>query len=101
MMLANTGTVSIAVFLHTLRFKRLINPRLGFGIYAAMFVAPFLGLLGLAPVIAREWPVMALATVGLLLNFAGRRVWVPAQLLIAACLVAVRAGRGKSIIWIV
>lgn len=55
MMVANAGTVSIAVFLHTLRFKKLINPRLGFLIYAAMFAAPFAGLVGLAPVLVREW----------------------------------------------
>ena len=92
MMVANAGTVSIAVFLHTLRFKKLINPRLGFLIYAAMFAAPFAGLVGLAPVLVREWPVMALATFGLALNFCGRRVWVPAQAAIGALLLATRGG---------
>lgn len=36
MWLLNAGTVSIAVFLHTMRFKRLLPPRLTFTIYVFM-----------------------------------------------------------------
>ena len=40
--LLNSGTVSVAVFLHTMRFKKLIAPRVTFSCYAAMSYASFL-----------------------------------------------------------
>ena len=39
--LLNSGTVSVAVFLHTMRFKKLIAPRVNFSCYAAMPYASF------------------------------------------------------------
>lgn len=37
--LLNAGTVSIAVFLHTLRFKKVLPPKLTFSIYLAQIYA--------------------------------------------------------------
>jgi hypothetical protein len=39
--LLNVGTISIAVFLHTLRFKKLLAPRLMFSIYLGQVYATF------------------------------------------------------------
>jgi hypothetical protein len=36
--LLNAGTVSIAVFLHTMRFKKLLPPRVTFSLYVAMVI---------------------------------------------------------------
>ena len=41
--LLNAGTVSIAVFLHTMRFKKLLPPRVAFSLYVAMAYASFVG----------------------------------------------------------
>jgi len=44
LLLLNTGTVSIAVFLHTLRFKKLMKPTHAFLIYLGMAYASFLAV---------------------------------------------------------
>jgi len=41
--LLNAGTVSIAVFLHTMRFKKLLPPRVTFSCYLIMAYASFSG----------------------------------------------------------
>ncbi len=42
--LLNTGTVSLAVFLHTLRFKSKLSPRLAHGIYILLAYFSFLAV---------------------------------------------------------
>jgi len=42
--LLNVGTISIAVFLHTLRFKKVLAPRLTFSLYLAQIYATFSAL---------------------------------------------------------
>jgi hypothetical protein len=44
--LLNAGTVSIAVFLHTMRFKKLLPPRTTFSCYLIMAYASFSGIQG-------------------------------------------------------
>ena len=42
---ANTALAnSIAVFLHTLRFKKIVNPKISFGIYVTMAYMSFLAV---------------------------------------------------------
>mmetsp|Transcript_21246 Transcript_21246/g.30059 ORF Transcript_21246/g.30059 Transcript_21246/m.30059 type:complete len:469 (+) Transcript_21246:79-1485(+) len=44
MFLLNAGTVSISVFLHTLRFKKVLPPRLTFSLYILQIYATFYAL---------------------------------------------------------
>ena len=80
MLLANCGTVSIAVFLHTLRFKKILNPRLAFSIYVILAYTPFLGAVNLGHIFSRHWLVLVLTTAGLLINLLSRSnlgPWAP------------------------
>eukprot|EP00295_Goniomonas_pacifica_P045363 CAMPEP_0175915810 /NCGR_PEP_ID=MMETSP0108-20121206/10512_1 /TAXON_ID=195067 ORGANISM="Goniomonas pacifica, Strain CCMP1869" /NCGR_SAMPLE_ID=MMETSP0108 /ASSEMBLY_ACC=CAM_ASM_000204 /LENGTH=218 /DNA_ID=CAMNT_0017238321 /DNA_START=77 /DNA_END=733 /DNA_ORIENTATION=+ len=72
MVLANAGTVSIAIFLHTLRFKRILPPRVTFSVYVVMAYAPFMAVAGMAPFLLTHWRLLCLCTVGLVVNLAPR-----------------------------
>eukprot|EP01116_Phalansterium_solitarium_P000668 TRINITY_DN10504_c0_g2_i1.p1 TRINITY_DN10504_c0_g2~~TRINITY_DN10504_c0_g2_i1.p1 ORF type:complete len:322 (-),score=121.87 TRINITY_DN10504_c0_g2_i1:358-1323(-) len=67
--LANAGTVSIAVFLSTLRFKKVMNPRLAYSTYVIMAYAPFYFLLRLAPTIWSHAQLLPVVIVSLVINF--------------------------------
>jgi len=67
--LLNSGTVSIAVFLHTMRFKKLLPPRITFSLYVAMAYASFAGGAGLLPLWLSNPQLLAFTFVGMLLNF--------------------------------
>jgi len=82
MTLANCGTVSIAIFLHTLRFKKLIEPKLGYGIYTILAYTPYYGVLLLAPVLLSHWEICVIALVGMILNFSPMFVQHAYQILV-------------------
>lgn len=70
--LINCGTVSQAVFLHTLRFKRLMPPRLAFSLYLVMAYATFVVGYFMYPIFFRHWKPLAFTSVGLLINLSRR-----------------------------
>lgn len=70
--LLNTGTVSIAIFLHTLRFKKLMRPRHSFLTYLAMAYASFLAVPPLCMKLYSEPLVMYLVFQGIIINLACR-----------------------------
>lgn len=75
--LLNSGTVSVAVFLHTMRFKKLIAPRVTFSCYAAMSYASFLSLWWLFPTMFLSRPkIVRFTTLGLVLNLWRGKQWV-------------------------
>lgn len=67
--LLNAGTVSISVFLHTMRFKGLLPPRVTFSIYLVMAYASFIGGYHLLPLFVSQPSLVLLTTIGMLLNF--------------------------------
>jgi len=72
--LLNGGTVSIAVFLHTLRFKKVLAPRLMFSLYLAQIYATF-SAIPIAYVMFTTNPSLAALTfVGLLCNLTRSRL---------------------------
>lgn len=82
--LLNAGTVSIAVFLHTMRFKKLLPPRVTFSLYVAMAYASFIGGAQLLPLFLDQPRVLAITIGGILLN-----LWRGKQYLLKAYFCAV------------
>lgn len=66
--LLNCGTVSIAVFLHTLRFKKLLSPRLSHGIYVTMAYLSFISVPFLCIKLWEEWEIGLIILGGIFVN---------------------------------
>jgi len=71
--LLNAGTVSFSVFLHTLRFKGLINPRYAHGIYVFMAYTSFLALKPLLLKLLETPVVLLIVVVGIQVNMLRNR----------------------------
>jgi len=69
MILSNVGTVSIAMFLHTLRFKYIIGPRIAQVTYVIMAYQSFIGGFHLMPLFLSFPILFSLATFGTMLNY--------------------------------
>jgi hypothetical protein len=82
--LLNVGTVSIAVFLHTLRFKKVLPPLLTFSLYLAQIYATFSAIPLAYDMFAGHPKICALCFVGMLCNMTRNRkihgVWCCAAL---------------------
>mmetsp|Transcript_9133 Transcript_9133/g.23224 ORF Transcript_9133/g.23224 Transcript_9133/m.23224 type:complete len:150 (-) Transcript_9133:210-659(-) len=102
LLLLNTGTVSIAIFLHTLRFKKLMKPRHSFLTYLAMAYASFLAVPPLCIKLLSEPLVAYLVVQGIVLNLCVRYGWrnVMHAHYVAAMLVVIyqRAKRGNAFV---
>mmetsp|Transcript_8772 Transcript_8772/g.11645 ORF Transcript_8772/g.11645 Transcript_8772/m.11645 type:complete len:459 (+) Transcript_8772:257-1633(+) len=72
-LLLNIGTVSIAMFLHTLRFKKILPPRLTFGIYLLQIYATIVGIPYAKHVFTSHPKLLALCFSGLLCNMTRSR----------------------------
>eukprot|EP00127_Corallochytrium_limacisporum_P000574 Clim_evm1s20 gene=Clim_evmTU1s20 len=67
--LTNAGTVSIAVFLHTLRFKGLLPPKVAFSIYTTLFYAAAIPVYqGLIPFLLEHMRLFYVMALGLAVN---------------------------------
>mmetsp|Transcript_11560 Transcript_11560/g.38007 ORF Transcript_11560/g.38007 Transcript_11560/m.38007 type:complete len:270 (-) Transcript_11560:250-1059(-) len=75
LLLLNAGTVSIAVFLHTLRFKKILKPTYAFSLYLAMAYASFLAIPPLTLKLVGHPLVLYLVLQGILVNLNVRYGW--------------------------
>jgi hypothetical protein len=73
--LMNVGTVSISVFLHTLRFKKALPPVVSFSIYLGQIYGTFLALPYCKDLFWDHKRLLALTISGLLLNMTRKR-WI-------------------------
>jgi len=71
--LMNVGTVSISVFLHTLRFKKALSPTLAFSIYLGQIYGTFLALPYCYDLFLGHKRLLSLAIFGLLVNMTRSR----------------------------
>jgi len=69
MLLSNVGTVSIAMFLHTLRFKYIIGPRVAQIVYVMMAYQSFIGGLHLMPLFLSYPALFCMASFATMLNY--------------------------------
>lgn len=89
-------------FLHTLRFKKLLPPRVTFSVYTLMAYASFAGGAALLPLFVEHPKIIAFTAVGMLLNFwRGRQYllkiyFVVALLLFTATRFAIQAQAASS-----
>jgi hypothetical protein len=71
--LLNVGTVSLAMFLHTLRFKGVLDPRLTFSIYLGQIYATFSAVPIVLNMFASHPKLCALCSAGLVSNMTRNR----------------------------
>ncbi len=71
--LLNAGTVSIAVFLHTLRFKKVLPPRLTFGIYLTQIYFTFSAVPYLGHLFSQNYKLLGLVLFGMSCNMTRSR----------------------------
>jgi len=77
---------TVAVFLHTLKFKHYIDPRLSFLIYQASYFATFYGFYQISGIFLANWDLTLVVLVGLLLNFTDTKFQHSWQFVVAALL---------------
>ncbi|GMH54326.1 hypothetical protein TrST_g10523 [Triparma strigata] len=82
--LLNAGTVSFSVFLHTLRFKKLIDPRYAHGIYVFMAYLSFLSLKPLLFKLLEAPVVLLIVVVGIQVNMLRSKVLMNLHFTMAA-----------------
>ena len=90
MYLLNLGTVSIAIFLHTLRFKKILPPRLTFSIYLLQIYATFMAIPVVFEMFAQHWKLCTLCFAGILANMTRSRPVHAAWCLASFYLIKVR-----------
>jgi hypothetical protein len=60
---------TIAVFLHTLKFKHYLDSKISFLIYQASYFATFYGFYHISPIFLRNLDLTIITLIGLLINF--------------------------------
>jgi len=83
---------TIAVFLHTLKFKHYLDPRVSFLIYQASYLATFYGFYNVFGIFFRNLDLTLLTMIGLLLNFGSTKFQLAYQFFVMALLNAARYG---------
>jgi hypothetical protein len=73
MFLLNLGTVSLSIFLHTLRFKKVLPPRLTMSLYLVQIYATFAGVPWAYNMFIAHPKLCAVALAGLLCNMTRNR----------------------------
>ena len=73
--LMNLGTVSISVFLHTLRFKKQLPPILAFSIYLGQIYGTFLALPYCYDLFFGHKRLLSLAIAGIVINMSRKRAF--------------------------
>ena len=73
MLLLNIGTVSLAIFLHTLRFRKILPPRFTFSLYLVQIYLTFTALPVALGMFTQHPKLCGLAVAGLLCNMTRNR----------------------------
>jgi len=73
MYLLNAGTVSLAMFLHTMRFKKVLPPRFAFSVYLVQIYLTFTAIPLAYEMFASHWKLCALCLGGLFCNMTRNR----------------------------
>lgn len=71
--LLNVGTVSISIFLHTLRFKKVLPPRLTFGFYLVQIYLTFSAVPYLGHLFFQHCKLLGLVLLGMACNMTRNR----------------------------
>jgi len=92
MMLANAGSVTISVFLHTLKFKNKLSPRVALTIYLMFVYTPVIAIIQLIPRYFAFWKMFIIFTIGLFVNFTPSYIIHSWSVIVAAWFVSYQNG---------
>ncbi|KAI3635401.1 hypothetical protein MIR68_006967 [Amoeboaphelidium protococcarum] len=85
-------SVTISLFLHTLKFKRYLEPRVAFLIYVGAYLATFYTYYCIFPVFFKHIDLALICLGGLVINFANRNVQLLYQIIVMGLLYGARFG---------
>ena len=68
-MLVNIGTHTIGTFTHTLRFKRLIKPKVAFSIYILYWLTSYIAVFKMRSLYMDQPLLLSLTMLGIAINF--------------------------------
>ena len=92
MMLANAGSVTISMFLHTLKFKNKLSPRVALTIYLMFVYTPVIAMIQLVPSFFPYWKMFIIFTIGLFVNFTPKHIIHSWSVIVAALFIAYHNG---------
>jgi len=90
-MLMNIGVHNFGTFTHTLRFKKLISPRLATTIYLGYWLVSNYAIFMLTPLYGRNWQILLVSLAGMFVNFVRiKAIRLSFQVMVCAFLVSKR-----------
>ena len=90
MEISSAFATTIAVFLHTLKFRKMIGPRLSFMIYFTAYMSTFISYYFILDIFPKNMDLSILTLVGLLINFKDRKYQIAYQALVFGLLMGAR-----------
>jgi hypothetical protein len=88
--IAGCFSVTIGIFLHTLKFRKIIGPRTSFIVYAASYLSSLGPYFAMFDIFLKNVDLTALTFVGLMLNYRSFKYQVAYQILVFALLICAR-----------
>ena len=90
MLIAGCFSVTIGIFLHTLKFRKMIGPRTSFVVYAASYLSSFGPYLAMFPIFYKNMDLTLITFGGLVLNYRSFKYQVAYQILVFGLMVCAR-----------
>jgi len=75
LLISGCFATTIAMFLHTLRFKGYLPARVSFGLYAIGYLSTFIGYGLIFPIFLQHNNLFFITLVGLVLNLVNNKLW--------------------------
>ena len=92
MMLANSGTVTISTFLHTLKFKNQLSPKVAMSVYLMFLYTPAIAISQLFSSWFEYPKMLTIFTIGAILNFTSKKIQFTWYILLAIMFVCYDQG---------
>jgi hypothetical protein len=92
MLISSGFATTIAVFLHTLKFRKMIGPRTSFIIYAASYLSTFYSYFYIYDIFGKNMDLTLLVLGGVILNFTHLRYQIAYQVGVFSLLMYTRYG---------
>lgn len=90
MEISSAFATTIAVFLHTLKFRKMIGPRLSFMIYFIAYMSTFISYYYILDIFSLNLDLSLITLGGLLINFKERKYQIAYQVLVFGLLMGAR-----------
>lgn len=90
--ISSAFATTISVFLHTLKFRKMIGPRMSFFIYFTSYMSTFVSLFCILSIFSINRDLVILSLIGLVLNFYTKKVQIMYQFAVCLLLYSARLG---------